>query len=119
MIIAENTCRFQGAFCCTLRRIARDPYSVLGLERTASSDDIKKAYRRLSKEWHPDKHKGDKDAETKFKEINEAYETLNDPQKKKMYDQFGRTGNGAGGAGGFDFSGFQGFQGGFGDAGED
>lgn len=116
MIIAENAGRFQDGFCCTLRRIARDPYSVLGLERTASHDDIKKAYRRLSKEWHPDKHKGDKDAEAKFKEINEAYETLGDPKKKDMYDRFGRTGNGAGGAGGFDFSGFQGFQGGFGDA---
>lgn len=103
-------------FCCTLRRIARDPYSVLGLERSASPDDIKKAYRRLSKEWHPDKHKGDKDAESKFKEINEAYETLNDPEKKKMFDQFGRTGGSpGGGAGGFDFSGFQG---GFGDAGD-
>ena len=74
----------------------------------------------MSKEWHPDKHKGDKDAESKFKEINEAYETLSDPQKKQMFDQFGRTGNGgsAGGGGGFDFSGFQGFQGGFGDAGD-
>ncbi len=99
----------------------RDPYSVLGLERSASADDIKKAYRRLSKEWHPDKHAGKKDAEAKFKEINEAYETLSDPEKKKMYDQFGRTGGpgGApGGAGGFDFSGFQGFQGNMGDMGD-
>lgn len=77
---------------------------------------MKKAYRKLSKEWHPDKHKGDKDAESKFKEINEAYETLNDPEKKRMYDQFGRTsGSPGGGAGGFDFSGFQG---GFGDMGD-
>jgi molecular chaperone DnaJ len=94
----------------------RDFYDVLGLQRGASAEDIKKAYRKLSKELHPDKHKGDKDAEAKFKEVNEAYETLSDPQKKQMYDQFGRTGPGAGGAGGgfggqgfggFDFSGFQ------------
>lgn len=99
----------------------RNPYSVLGLEKSASPDDIKKAYRRLSKEWHPDKHKGDKSAESKFKEINEAYETLSDPEKKRMYDQFGRTSGQAGpgpGAGGFDFSGFQGFQGDMGDIGD-
>jgi molecular chaperone DnaJ len=119
VIIAEKACRHQGAFCCTLRRIARDPYSILGIERSASPDDVKKAYRRLSKEWHPDKHKGDKDAESKFKEINEAYETLNDPEKKRMYDQFGRTsGQPGGGAGGFDFSGFQGGMGDMGDLGD-
>lgn len=93
----------------------KDFYSILGIPRTASADDIKKAYRKLSKELHPDKHKGDKAAETKFKEVNEAYETLSNPQKKQMYDQFGTTG-GAGGGGfgggagfdprGFDFSGF-------------
>lgn len=121
--IPENERRCQGAFCCTLRHIARDPYSVLGLERSASADDIKKAYRRLSKEWHPDKHKGQKDAESKFKEINEAYETLSDPDKKRTYDQFGRMGGqpgggGGGGAGGFDFSGFQGGMGDMGDIGD-
>lgn len=83
----------------------KDFYETLGVSRDVSSDDIKKAYRKLSKEWHPDKHKGDKDAETKFKEINEAYETLSDPKKKQMYDQFGST-KGPGGFGGFDFSGF-------------
>ncbi len=91
----------------------RDFYEILGLSRSASADDIKKAYRRLSKELHPDKHKGDKGAENTFKEVNEAYETLSNPQKKQMYDQFGTTGNGAGGFrpgagggfGGFDFSG--------------
>lgn len=65
----------------------------------------------MSKEWHPDKHKGDKAAESKFKEINEAYEVLGDAQKKQQYDQFGTTGNaqgGPGGFGGFDFSGFNG-----------
>lgn len=92
---------------------------MLGLDRHASQDDIKKAYRKMSKEWHPDKHKGDKNAEAKFKEINEAYETLSDPEKKRMYDQFGRTSGQSGpGPGGFDFSGFQGFQGGFGDMGD-
>lgn len=76
----------------------------------------------MSKEWHPDKHKGDKTAESKFKEINEAYETLSDPEKKRTYDQFGRTSGQAGpggGAGGFDFSGFQqGFGGDAGDLGD-
>ncbi len=92
--------------------MANDPYSILGISRDASADDVKKAYRKLSKEWHPDKHKGDKAAETKFKQINEAYETLSDPQKRSMYDQFGTTG-GPGGqgfngnTGGFDFSGFE------------
>lgn len=89
----------------------RDYYDILGLKRAASADEIKQAYRKLSKEWHPDKHKGDKKAEDKFKEINEAYEALNDPKKKQMYDQFGTTGPGSGtgsGAGGFG-AGFQGF----------
>ncbi|OGJ58431.1 molecular chaperone DnaJ [Candidatus Peribacteria bacterium RIFCSPHIGHO2_01_FULL_55_13] len=98
----------------------KDFYSTLGVSRDASPEDIKKAYRKLSKESHPDKHKGDKAAEQKFKEINEAYETLSDPQKKSTYDRFGSTGNaGGGGRGGFDFSGFQNAQGaefgGFGD----
>ncbi len=93
--------------------MAKDYYAILGVSRDASAEDIKKAYRRLSKELHPDKHKGKKDAETKFKEINQAYETLSHAEKKKMYDRFGEAGNGAGpggGEGGFDFSGFQGFQ---------
>lgn len=86
----------------------RDPYAVLGVSKTASPDEVKQAYRKLSKEWHPDKHKGDKSAEDKFKEINEAYETVSDPKKRAQYDQFGTTGNSQGGfnAGGFDFSGF-------------
>ncbi|MBI2636034.1 molecular chaperone DnaJ [Candidatus Peregrinibacteria bacterium] len=91
--------------------MSRDYYDVLGLQESASADDIKQAYRKLSKEWHPDKHKGDKKAEEKFKKINEAYETLNDPKKKQMYDQFGTMGSGSGpgaGFGGFDFSGFTG-----------
>ncbi len=101
--------------------MAKDFYQQLGLGRDASPDDIKKAYRKLSKELHPDKHKGDKAAETRFKEVNEAYETLASPEKKRMYDQFGSAsgpgGGGAGfggfggGAGGFDFSSFSGTEG--------
>ncbi|TSC99912.1 MAG: molecular chaperone DnaJ [Candidatus Peregrinibacteria bacterium Greene1014_49] len=95
--------------------MSKDFYSILGVSRDASPEDIKKAYRKLSKELHPDKHKGDKAREQKFKEINEAYEALADPQKRKTYDQFGSVGNGgssgssgSGGFGGFDFSGFSG-----------
>ena len=90
--------------------MAKDLYAILGLTKGASPDEIKRAYRQKSKEWHPDKHKGDKAAEDKFKEINEAYEVLGDATKKQTYDQFGRTGNEPGGApgGGFDFSGFNG-----------
>lgn len=88
--------------------VASDFYAILGVSRSASPEEIKKAYRKLSKELHPDKNTGNKEAEQKFKAVNEAYETLSDPQKKKMYDQFGSTG-GPGGTGtaGFDFSGFQ------------
>ncbi len=96
-----------------------DLYTVLGLGRDASQEDIKKAYRKMSKEWHPDKHKGDKGAESKFKEINEAYEVLGNPDKRGNYDRFGSTGgpgsSGQGGFGGFDFSGFQNSGGDFGD----
>ncbi len=90
--------------------MAKDFYAVLGLSKDASPEDIKKAYRAMSKEWHPDKHKGDKAAEEKFKEINQAYEALNDPEKKKMYDRFGAAGGPGGGpnTGGFDFSNFSG-----------
>ena len=80
--------------------MAKDLYAVLGVPRDASAEDIKKAYRRMSKEWHPDKHKGEQGAEDRFKEINEAYEVLSDPEKKQRYDQFGSTGNGRGGGGG-------------------
>lgn len=94
-----------------------DYYQTLGLSRDASADDIKKAYRKLSKEYHPDKHKGDKKAEEKYKQINRAYEALSDPKKKQAYDQFGsEDGPQFGGAGGF--SGFGGGAqsfGGFGD----
>lgn len=92
----------------------KDPYSTLGVARDAPIEDIKSAYRRMSKEWHPDKHpstgsgQARKEAENRFKEINEAYETLSDPKKRQMYDQLGTVGGqGSGpGFGGFDFSGF-------------
>lgn len=111
----------------------RDYYEVLGLQKGASEDDIKKAYRKAAKANHPDLHPGDKEAEARFKEANEAYAILSDPDKRAKYDQFGFAGvdpsfaAGAGaGAGGFDgfgdlgdifgdiFGGFGGFGGGFG-----
>lgn len=82
----------------------RDYYEVLGLQKGASDDDIKKAYRRVAKECHPDLHPGDKEAEARFKEANEAYAVLSDPDKKSKYDQFGFAGvdpNFGAGAGGF------------------
>ena len=91
----------------------RDYYEVLGLEKGASDEEIKKAYRKLAKQYHPDLHPGDKDCEEKFKEIGEAYEILSDPDKKAKYDQYGHAAfdpnAGFGGGGGF---------GGFGDFGD-
>ena len=80
----------------------RDYYEVLGVDKSASANDIKKAYRKLAIQYHPDKNPGDKEAEEKFKEAAEAYGVLSDPDKKARYDQFGFEGlGGAGGAGGF------------------
>ncbi|MDK2857942.1 MAG: molecular chaperone DnaJ [Verrucomicrobiota bacterium] len=82
----------------------RDYYEVLGVDRGASADDIKKAYRKLAIKYHPDQNPGDKVAEEKFKEVSEAYEVLSDPSKRQQYDQFGHAAFGAGrggGAGGF------------------
>lgn len=91
----------------------RDYYEVLGLNKQATDDEIKKAYRKMAKLYHPDLHPNDKEAEAKFKELNEAYGVLSDPQKKAAYDQYGFDGpNMGGGAGGSGFSGFEGFGGG-------
>src|SRR5881394_1051146 len=78
-----------------------DFYSVLGVERTAADDEIKKAYRKLAMASHPDRNGGSKEAEEKFKEITEAYDVLRDPQKRAAYDRYGEAGLRGGGAGGF------------------
>lgn len=86
-----------------------DYYDILGVTKGASADEIKKAYRKQALEWHPDRHKDDKEAaERRFKEINEAYQILSDPQKKSAYDQFGHEAFAPGGG----FRGAQGFPGG-------
>src|SRR3954468_265615 len=101
-----------------------DFYSVLGVERAASDDDIKKAYRKLAMTYHPDRNNGSKEAEERFKEITEAYDVLRDPQKRAAYDRYGEAGLRGGGGGGFhhvdlsealgifmrDFGGFGGFE---------
>lgn len=84
----------------------RDYYEVLGVSKTADDAEIKKAFRQQAKKYHPDAHPGDKECEERFKEAQEAYAVLSDPEKRRQYDQFGHAAfDGAGGAGGFDFSG--------------
>lgn len=91
----------------------RDYYEVLGLDKSATAEDIKRAYRKLAKESHPDLHPNDKSAEARFREVNEANEVLSDPQKRAAYDQYGMDGppqmGGFGGFGGFEAGGFGGF----------
>ena len=89
----------------------RDYYEVLGVNRDASNDDLKKAYRRLAMKYHPDRNPDDPEADAKFKEASEAYEILGDAEKRQAYNQFGHAGvdPSQGGAGGF------GFEGNFGD----
>ena len=88
----------------------KDYYKILGVEKTSSQDEVKNAFRKLAMKYHPDKTKGDKAAEEKFKEVNEAYEVLRDPEKRKKYDTMGsnwRQYEQAGGQqGGFDWSQF-------------
>jgi molecular chaperone DnaJ len=86
--------------------MSKDYYSILWVDRNASAEDIKKAYRKKAMDLHPDRHGGDKEKEAEFKTVNEAYAVLSDPQKKSRYDQFGSAEGGAsgfGGMGGFDF----------------
>lgn len=104
----------------------REYYDILGLRRGASEQEVKRAYRKLARKYHPDVNPGDKAAEAKFKEISEAYEVLSDPEKRRRYDQFGPeafAGGGRGpepaaGFGGFDFSRVDFGSGGFGDLGD-
>lgn len=102
--------------------MAKDYYETLGVDKNASADEIKSAYRKLAKKYHPDVNSGDDEAAQKFKEVNEAYQVLSDDQKRKQYDTFGNAdangfggfGGGAGGFsgfGGFDSTGFEGFSG--------
>ena len=82
----------------------RDYYEVLGVGRNADAAEIKRAYRKLAKKYHPDTNPNDTHAEERFKEISEAYDVLSDEEKRKMYDQFGHAAFEEGGAGGYGYS---------------
>ena len=82
--------------------MSQDFYDLLGVSKQATDSEIKRAYRKMANKYHPDKNQGDSGAEAKFKEVSKAYETLSDPQKRRMYDQFGEQGANMGsGPGGF------------------
>lgn len=78
----------------------RDYYEILGVDKSAGDAELKRAYRKLAMKYHPDRNKGNEEAEKKFKEASEAYEVLRDPQKRQRYDQFGHAGMNGGGFGG-------------------
>src|SRR5438094_3671542 len=113
----------------TVGRAVKDPYATLGVSRTASAEEIKKAYRKLAKKLHPDMNPGDKKAEERFKEVSAAFDVVGDPKKRALYDEFGEVSLRSGfdeakarefqrqaRAGGFGegFQGFEGFSGGAG-----
>src|SRR5216683_7120850 len=84
-----KTTRSPGPQLMANRAMPRDPYEVLGVARSASEDEIKRAYRKLARQHHPDRNPGDKQAETRFKEVQDAYDVLSDKEKRQQYDRFG------------------------------
>ena len=90
--------------------VTKSPYEILGVAKNASADEVKKAYRKLARQYHPDKNPGDKAAEERFKEVQNAYDVLSNPEKRKQYDRFGSTNGRPGGpGGGFNWNATEGF----------